>query len=286
MQYLAFFAVAIAPAFAQDGAESGAIETPEQSQPQNQPVIEVPAEATPEPEPIPEPPPGAIPLPPAGETAPSAEAIALLDDSTYFEPDPRRRLHAWLAFNSDRMELSRTIAGALIIGLGGLVVGAGIASLFAEDVVLRDAFAISFGVLGFMSIGLGVGIVALSTPPEDRFERWRERWRSGPVDDFELGRFEGEFYADVETAKFNRYVSGALGFAVAGAGLLTAASSSFFFVEDDEDAGLIAITGGLTFTIIGSILGALAFAIESPIERDWERYRVGLAPNEDASPMF
>lgn len=284
MQYLAFLAVAIAPALAQDAAESDAIETQQQTEPETE--AEPTAEAAPASEPIPEPPADAIPVPPVGQTAPSAEAISLLDDTTYFEPDPRRRLHAWLAFNSDRMELSRTVAGALIIGLGGLVVGAGIASLFAEDVVLRDAFAISFGVLGFMSIGLGVGIIALSTPPEDRFERWRERWRSGPVDDFELGRFEGEFYADVETAKFNRYVSGVLGFAIAGAGALTAASASFFFVEDDENAGLIAITGGLTFAIIGSILGALAFAIESPIERDWERYRVGLAPNEDASPMF
>jgi hypothetical protein len=279
MQYAAFLAFAIAPALAQDAVEptGDAIETP-------------PAETPPEPAPdgaIPEPPPSeTIPAPPLAQTGPSAEAIELMDEATYFEPDPRQRLHAWLAFNSDRMELSRTISGALVIGLGGLVVGAGIASLFAEDIVLRDAFAISFGVLGFMSIGLGVGLIALSTPPEDRFVRWRERWQSGPVSDFELGRFEGEFYADVETAKFNRYLSGALGFAIAGAGALTAASASFFFVEDDENAGLIALTGGLTFTIIGSVLGALAFAIESPIEHDWERYSVGLAPREDASPLF
>jgi hypothetical protein len=286
MNTLAFalsFAIGAARAFAQDAPVDPAPGVEAQVPDDVAPVPEAPPTSSDEPiGAIPEP-----PAPPAGTmSSPSPEALALLDDTVYFEPDGGRRLNAWLAFNSDRNEIGRTVGGALIITLGALVVGAGVASLFAEDELLRDAFAISFGVLGFMSIGLGVGLIALTTPPEERFLRWRESAGDERVSDFELGRFEGEFLAEVETAKFNRTLSGVLGFAVAGAGAATAASASFFFVDDDEDAGLISLTVGLTFAIIGSVLGGLSFAIRSPIENDWERYRLGLAPTEQASPVF
>ena len=122
-------------------------------------------------------------------------------------------------------------------------------------------------------------LFTMTTPPEDRWTRWR-KVRAQGVSPEDVAGFTGELRADVELARFQRLTSAVIGFSMAGGGI---AAGVLSLASDDEDARIIGLSLGIGLTVIGLATGFLSLAIRSPIEDDWSEMRRGNVPIEEAA---
>lgn len=254
------------------------------------PPAETPLDATPPPtgDGIVPPPPGdgdtgAIPPPPPDQPPPPPAAPGIApDEDTYFEPDPTRRLDGWLRLNSERAHTGRIAIGVLSLITGAASLGGAVWAFTQDDDDLRASIGGLFVMLGIFEGALGVAMLHLTFPQEDRYERWSEARDRGPTSE-DVAGFAGEFRSEMEVQRFSRLLGSVVGFSMAGGGL--AAILLSMTVDSDDVGRLITVTYGSGFLAVGALVGVLSLAIKSPIELDWERYERGLAPRPDASPI-
>jgi hypothetical protein len=190
------------------------------------------------------------------------------------------RLGAWLSSFDGTARVLRYIAAPL-----GIVAGAGMTAMgiwfIADQEVLIGSREATLGLgtamiaIGVMSVGIGIYNFAALTYPEDIYARFSVA-RDGGLNERELGRFEGELLALAEVNKTARYVGIVAGFGLAlGGGVAVAVAAT----EDRDDPRTIGVATGAALAITGALLGALSF-IPSPYERAWERYELGLGPDD------
>lgn len=188
--------------------------------------------------------------------------------------DREVRLDAWITTWGQSAESSRLWAGGLGVGVGAVLVGAGVWSL-ADPTPGLEALTPIMWVAA--AVDLAVGITALLVPsvPELRLARWRTARRAGPLSAEQLASFEGELTAEAEYAGQQRALSMGLGLGLVAAGAiglgLTAA------LGQDELAWAIGYTASGSAVFVGGLLSLLSL-MQSPIEQEWDAYRRGFAP--------
>jgi hypothetical protein len=239
------------------------------------------------PEPAPEtvePPTASVPEPPAAgqETVPQPPPLAAPAPEPAISDVDVARLDAWLGSFDGTARALRYVAAPLGIVAGSALVGMSIWFVTDDSLIIgsREAtVGLSAGMIaiGVMSIGMGIYNFAAETPAEDVYARFT-RAREEGLDARELGRFEGEFQAMAEVSRITRYMSIVAGFSLAlGGGVAMGISA----IEDRDDPRTIGLITGGVLAITGVIVGALSF-IQSPYERAWEKYELGLTPDGSA----
>ncbi len=223
-----------------------------------------------------------IPMPPpAGqEVAPAPPPpVAGMTLSPAFTNVDVARLDAWLGSFDGSARVLRYIAAPLGIVAGAALVGIGV-WFVADDTLTIGSRQATLGLsaamiaIGAMSVGIGIYNFAAETPAEELYARFAAARERG-LDARTLGRFEGEFRAMAEVSRLARYISIVAGFALAlGGGIAMGVSA----LEDREEPRTIGLVTGGGLAIGGAMMGALSF-IESPYERAWERYDLGLMPD-------
>lgn len=228
---------------------------------------------------------GSVPPPPApGEAvpAPPQAELEVVDGDFYVEPDPVLRLEGWLLANERRNAIARIAAGILGLVVGAASISGAVWAFTLDDPALRGTLGSLFVLEGVFTAGLGVAMLNVTTPQEDRYQRWRLAVDRGATA-VDVAGFAGEFYAEAETQRFARLLAAVSGFAMAAGGAATVtlgAAMDFGSTPEGEEGRLIALTLGGTFLVTGLLVGLVGLLVKAPIEQDWERYQQGLAPLE------
>ena len=226
---------------------------------------------------------GVVPPPPTPETAvpaPPVGELEVVDGDFYVEPDPVLRLEGWLLANERRNAIARIAGGILGLVVGAASISGAVWAFTLDDPALRGTLGALFVLEGVFTAGLGVALLNLTTPQEDRYDRWRLTVERGATA-VDVAGFAGEFYAEAETQRFARLLASVSGFAMAAGGAATVAlgaAMDFGSTPEGEEGQLIALTLGGAFLVTGALVGLVGLFVKSPIEQDWERYQRGLAP--------
>lgn len=232
--------------------------------------------------------PDEVPPPPAddGTVPPPPTEIEIVDGDFYLEPDPVLRLDGWLRVNDERNATARVAAGILGLVVGAAAVSGAVWAFGLDDPALRATLGSVFVLDAVFVAGLGVAMLNVTTPQEDRYRRWREARERGATA-VDVAGFAGEFYAEAEAQRFARILAAISGLSMAAGGAATLALGAAMDFGDGPDADegrLITLTLGGAFLVTGGLLGLIGLLVKSPIERDWERYQQGLAPLENRRP--
>jgi hypothetical protein len=226
----------------------------------------------PAPDPVPPPPPATAAVIPA-PIAPSPSSIG---PNLYYEPDGVRRLGGWLRLHDDRARVGRITLGVLNLVMGAVLGAATIGALGEEDDVFLYGIGLPGVLLSAMCVGVGIGVLNITTPQEDRHARWLAARARGPIGPYEIGAFEGEIFGEAEQARFGRVVGAIMGFSIAGAG--AAALGMGAAMDLDSISETVTYTIGGLYLGMGLVLGILSLLIETPVESDFDDYRRGLGP--------
>jgi hypothetical protein len=222
------------------------------------------------------------PAPPApGAAAREPTFRGIPPEGTYPEPDQAFRLHGWLKVNADRYAMMRTFVAIFGIVAGVLSLTVGALALSSDEKPIALGLGPAFAGGGGLELGMGIGSLQLTSPAEDRLERFRLLRRA--LNPRQLGAFEGEFQTEAAQAEYGRKVGGVVGFGMAGGGAITAALG--FTVARDEDVRLLTATVGGVLLVTGLLVGVLVLAIKAPIEEEWEQYQRGLGSTEALEEM-
>ncbi len=223
---------------------------------------------------VPSPPEVPLPPPPQAAGAPSE------DGETYFEPDPVLRLDGWLRLGDDRASTARVAVIVLSFVVGAAALSGAVWAYSQDDPDVRGMLGSVFVLDGVFQIGLGLAMLHLTFPQEDRWQRWsRVRARGATLVD--VAAFAGELRAEAEAQRFARMVGGATGLAMAAGG--AAAIGLAAVTEMSDDARLVSISLGALFLAAGGAVGLVSLLVKSPVERDWERYERGFRPIDPES---
>ena len=273
-----------------------------QPQPQPQPIQDPAAQPIPPPpggdtkpadtQQIPPPPGDPVPPPPAQPEAvtpaqpahPPMSPQELSDGNLRLEQDPILRIEGWLQRNNERAAIGRIASAILAIVMGAASITGAVWAFGLDDVTGRQLLGATFVGLGAMNMAMGVAFLNITTPQEDRWERWQQARRRGATA-VDVAGFEGEFRSEAEMMRFQRVVAGILGLSMAvGGGAIIALTAADRDLADDEL--IVGYALGGTFLITGALVGLLSLVVKSPIEQDWESYQRGATPADPTAVLF
>lgn len=229
---------------------------------------------------VPPPPPQAQTNPVGPATQPITSA-QMLDEGLRLEPNPVLRLEGWLQRNGERAETARVASAVLSLVVAAACITGAVWAYQIDDLDARTLTGALFVGLGAMNAAMGVAMLEITTPQEDRLRRWQEARRRGATA-VDVAAFEGEFRTENELAKFQRIVGGVVGLAFAvGGGAMIALTAADRDLGDEE--ALVGYSLGGTFLLTGALVGLISLAVRTPVEQDWDNYQRGATPSDPSA---
>ena len=219
-------------------------------------------------------------LPPAPSDPATAPSLTLPGQETTSTMDPALagRVLELLHHQSDTYGLARAIGGvASLIGAGAML-GIGLSQLGNSDGEVLVWTGISAVPL---FTALGVGLLSLTMPQEDRYERFKLALADG-MSPLEYSSLSGELFAESNLARSQRLLGGALSIGIAGSGGLTLLAVSQLFRSTAGPLG--ALTDTLVYTmpitlLVTGIAGIFfSYLVKSQPEKDWDTFQAGVPP--------